>query len=666
MNAKGVTLPLPMPAPSETPLFDRIATGFGDYRLRADEAAGKVLAGNVLTAIAGLSGVGYTLSRNFGSFSINAYRQLAPDLFDDTRWLIVDELTIVIDAQGLLGELEGDGVIDISEQNLAAFAGVSFKRVYRITHFANSYAEGLTKDYDRLVFPFRWFKADKLRSLAPYELLEKTDALSLRAGGLVSAPIGYGMAVGAGILASYERAANLSIQSLGPDDGGDVLDRVRLSYTKEKSAALEVQAKLQADFLGILKVTLFSYDFSYGLEEAQTWNITLDQHAVDSIADDSDPVLEDAVNDVIRLRSPNLDDLEDYVVSSETRKSEIMKSKYAALILGGRKEKRTEHVQTLKDGVVSSYFRHNFLKQRHVQNVLSRLLSEIFSNFLKMPTLVSNSAIESKKITMEYESSRDLVDRKEDISLDGDNVVLSVAFNHEASVTSKSKTLREYFASYLGHYTAADPSIVSLIEQEGLRPPYHFQNTYQIAQNGIVSLVSRGTKDIHGVIDDICATKPKNKLYRFRSLFNFCKWKLQKDFRNYLLEVNHKEIKVSSYKECKKASKWYVFPWKKRKYLEICMQKLSKRSESEALSIVPLWRLKDFLDEFVMQSKDKTDIYDLFGLANVHGYGNVSATSQLGLPMRSLYREGKWNGTGVIDAARVSSGGRAPAAVSIP
>lgn len=664
--AKSVTLPLPMPAPSETPLFDRIAQDFGDYRLRADEAAARVIAGNGLSVVGGLSGVGFTLARNFGSFSMNAYRQLAPDLFDEKRWLVVDELTIIVDAQGLLGELRDDGVIDITESNLAAFAGIAFKRVYRITHFANSYEEGLTKDYDRLVFPFRWFKADMLNRLGAYEYLEKTDSLSVKAGGLVTAPVGYGLAVGAGVLASFEKSAELIIQSLGPDDNAEVGDRVRISYTQEKSEAVEVQARLQADFLGILKLTLLSYDFSYGLKESQTWHLKLTANALMGMEDGGDPLLEEALSRVIKLRTPRIDELQDYIVSSETRKEEIMKSRYAALLIGGKKERRTEHVQTVKDGVVRSFFRHNFLKQRHVQNALSRLVSELFANFLKMPTLVNNSAIESRKVAMEYEALVDLVDDKTELQLDGGKRKLSVALKHEASVTSKSKTLREYFASYLSHYTAADPAVVSLIEGGGLIPPYHFQNSYQISQQGITTLAAKSTSDVHAVIDAICETKPKNKLYRFRSLFNFCKWKLQKDYRNYALEVNHAAISMASYKECSKAKKWYVMPWKKRQYLEICMRKISERSESERLDIVPLWRLRAFLDEFVSQSRDKTDVYELFGLANVHGYGQVSAGQESGLPVRAMFREGLWQGTGIIDAARVENVGRAPAAVSVP
>ncbi len=657
-QSKGFNLPVP--AAQETPLFDRIARDFSDYRLHADDAASRVLAGNSLNIIGGLSGVGFSLVKDFGGFSINANRQLAPDLFDDERWLIVDELTVLIDAQGYLGELRDQEVIDISESNLAAFAGISFKRVYRITHFASSYEEGLTKDYDKLVFPFKWFKPEKLSDLDPYEFLEKEDALSFRAGGLVTAPIG--LSVGAGVLASYERTANLTIQALGPDDLSDnIEDRVRLTYTKDKTAGLAAQAKLQADFLGLLKITLFSYDFSYSLSQAQSWNLSLDQQALISISNNQDPLLYHGLEDVLKLRSPRLDDLAPYVVSSETRKTEVMKSKYVALILGGKKEKRTEHVQTLKNGVVRSFFKHNFSKQRQVQNIVSRLVSELFSNLLQMPTLVNNAAIETKRVTFEYESVENLVDKKRDLQLNENSRSMFLNIYHEATVGTKSKKMRDYFTSYASYYTGADPAIIRFIDEGGLKHPYQFQNTFQVSEAGVRLLSQMDTDLMHELIDDLCETKPRNKLYRFRSLFNFCKWKLQKDYRNYILEVHHREIKLSSYKDCKRSTKWYYSARKKRQYLEACMRKIAKRDDSEALNIVPLWRLKDFLDEFVSQSKDKVDVFAMFGIQNVHSYGQLSASQQEGLPIRAMFREGQWQGPGVIQEARTSNQTRLPA-----
>ncbi len=659
-QSKGFNLPIP--AAQETPLFNRIARDFSDYRLHANDAASRVIAGNTLNVIGGLSGVGFSLVKDFGGFSINANRQLAPDLFDDERWLIVDELTILIDAQGYLGELRDQEVIDISETNLAAFAGISFKRIYRITHFARSYEEGLTKDYDKLVFPFRWFKPEKLSQLEPYEFLEKEDALSFKAGGLVTAPIGYGLSVGAGVLASYERTANLTIQSLGPDDlADDVHERVRLTYTKNKTAALEAQARLQADFLGLLKLTLFSYDFSYSLSQAQAWNLSLDDQALLSLTSDDDPILYNGLQDVLKLRSPRLNDLAPYIVSSETRKTEVMKSKYAALILGGKKEKRTEHVQTVKDGIVRNFFRHNFTKQRQIQNIISRLVSELFSNLLQMPTVVNNAAIITKRVSFEYESEDNLFDEKQDLELNENSRKMFLNIYHEATVATKSKKMREYFSSYASYYTGADPAIINFIDEGGLKPPYQFQNTFQISESGVRLISQMGTELMHELIDDLCETKPRNRLYRYRSLLNFCKWKLQKDYRNYILEVHHREITVSSYKECKRAEKWYYSARKKRHYLEACMRKIAQRDEAEAFNIVPLWRLKDFLDEFVTQSKDKIDIFAMFGLQNVHSYGQLSASQYDGVPIRAMFREGQWQGPGVIQEARTSNQSRLPA-----
>ncbi|MBH47312.1 MAG: hypothetical protein CME71_03985 [Halobacteriovorax sp.] len=662
-NAKSVALPIPIFAPQETPLFDRIAAGFSDYRLRAGDAAARVLAGNTLSAVGGLSGIGFSLVRDFGGFSINANRQLAPDLFDDDRWLIVDELTIMIDASDYLGGLRDDGVIDISETNLAAFAGIAFKRTYRLTHFANSYSEGLTKDYEKLIFPFKWFRPSHFQQLAPYEYLEKEDSLSVRAGGVVSAPIGGGLAVGAGVLASFERSAKLTLQSLGPDDQAGPLERLRISYTSEKSAAVAAQAKLQADFLGILKLTLFAYDFEYSLSSSQTWNLTLDDPSLHRLSEHSDPILEKGINAVVKLRTPNLDDLAPYIVSSETRKQETMKSRYAALIIGGKKEQATEHIQTVKNNVVRSFFKHNFLKQRQVQNILSRLVSELFSNFLKLPTLVNNAAIENKRISLEYEAVKNLIEDKEDLDLIDPSERISLRIMHEATVSTKSSKMRDYFSSYLSYYSGADPAIVRLLDEGHLRPPYQFQTNFQVSQAGILNISKTSVEALHRIFDNICETKPKNKLYRFRSLFNFCKWKLQADLRRYLLEVFHQEIALSSYRDCSKVTKWYMRASKKRALLESCMRSVSRRDENQALSIVPMWRLKDLLNEVVTQSKDRIDLYSLFGLSNVHAYGQVSASKEEGLPIRAMFKEGLWHGLGVVDAAKKENLRREPASV---
>tara|TARA_R110000868_G_scaffold75979_14_gene218960 strand:- start:2021 stop:4108 length:2088 start_codon:yes stop_codon:yes gene_type:complete len=662
-QAKSLSLPVPIFQSPETPLFDRIAAGFSDYRLHAGDAAARVLSGNTLSAVGGLSGVGFSLMRDFGGFSINANRQLAPDLFDDERWLIVDELTIMIDASDYLGTLRDDGVIDISETNLAAFAGIAFKRTYRLTHFANSYSEGLTKDYEKLIFPFKWFRPSQFYQLAPYEYLEKEDSLSVKAGGLVSAPIGGGLAVGAGVLASFERSAKITMQSLGPDDQAQPNERLRISYTSEKSAAVAAQAKLQADFLGILKLTLFAYDFEYSLKTAQTWNITLDAISLEQLRTHSDPLLESGVQAMVKLRTPNLDDLAPYIVSSETRKQESMKSRYVALILGGKKERATEHIQTVKDNVVRSFFKHNFLQQRQVQNILSRLVSELFANLLKIPTMVANAAIESKRLSLEYESLKNLVEDRDDLELAEERERVSLRIMHEATVSTNSKTMREYFTSYLSYYSGADPAIIRLLDDGQLQAPFQFQTNFQISQEGILNIAKTPVEKIHNVIDSICETKPKNKLYRFRSLFNFCKWKLQADLRRYLLEVHHKEIKLSSYRDCSKSRKWYIRASKKRALLEACMRKLSMRDAKDALKIVPLWRLKDFLNEFMTQSKDRIDVYSLFGLQNVHAFGQVSASKEEGLPIRALFKEGLWHGLGVVDTAKKENVRRVPASV---
>ena len=75
---------------------------------------------------------GFSWQKPFGGIGFNIDRQLAPDLFDSNRWIVQDTLTLAIDAATFLGKLKDGGVVDMLDSEIAAFAGIEFKRVLEI------------------------------------------------------------------------------------------------------------------------------------------------------------------------------------------------------------------------------------------------------------------------------------------------------------------------------------------------------------------------------------------------------------------------------------------------------------------------------------------------------------------------------------------------------
>ena len=218
----------------QSPIYQEILGELKEtYQEIGQRQADRIANGNRdLNLIRDLNTIGLSYQKSFVNFQIYVRRQLAPDLFDDTRWIVNDEFTIEVDASKLLGNLHEMKEIDINATNLGAYAGVTFRRTYKYIHFANSYQSGLTTKLDKLFLSFLKFRQLEFLSLDPYEILKKEDYLSFNAGGVISGPI-YGNITGSiGAIAEYERLAKLNIQRVGPDDNPKENEEIRISYEK--------------------------------------------------------------------------------------------------------------------------------------------------------------------------------------------------------------------------------------------------------------------------------------------------------------------------------------------------------------------------------------------------------------------------------------------------
>src|SRR5690606_6588698 len=99
------------------------------------------------------------------------------------RYIVTDRFEITIEASKLFGELKSKGLISIAENQLAAYAGITFKRSYRYVHFADSYEDALVIDLQKLFLSFTMLRNHKYLELAPHEIIQREDYLSGQVGG---------------------------------------------------------------------------------------------------------------------------------------------------------------------------------------------------------------------------------------------------------------------------------------------------------------------------------------------------------------------------------------------------------------------------------------------------------------------------------------------------
>ena len=367
-----------------------------EYENIGKREAARILGNNSSSISAGLNSIGFSYQKPFLDFSISADRNLAPDLFDDKRWIVTDHFTIYIDASKVLSNLKSQNAIDISEKNLAAFGGIVFKRTYTWVHFSNSYIEGLSTHFEKLFLPFTALQFNHISNMETNEIVYKEDSISVKAGGMVSIPLYTGISATAGVMAKFEKMSRVEVIS-SPNNKG-LGDDVQMSYEKTKLVMAGVSIGIQADFLKILKMTLLSYDFSYELATSYKIYLNFNQKNLREMQPASPVVLE--IEQLLKNREGDLNILGPYVISEEKKISQSIQHKYNFLLFGGMKNSKTVQIEVTTDGKVKNFFRHYYEKVKYTESFISKLFASVIYAITNSDSSAAKLASDTKKVTI--------------------------------------------------------------------------------------------------------------------------------------------------------------------------------------------------------------------------------------------------------------------------
>jgi hypothetical protein len=639
-----------------------------EYTKIGQREVSKVLGNSDATISGGFNNIGFSYKKPFVDFSISADRNLAPDLFDDKKWIVTDKFSIYIDASKLLSNLKDRSVIDLSEKNLAAFAGIVFKRTFTWVHFANSYKEGLTTHFEKLFLPFSAFDMEKISNLESNEIIYKEDSLSAKAGGVVSAPLYSGLSGSVGVMAKFENLSKIEIvstpDSLGNQGSGD---HILLSFEKSKIKSIGTSLLIQADFLKILKYTLLSYDFNYDFEKSSKIYLNFNQVSLKEMQSDDPLYLE--IDKILSSEEANQMILSPYLISEENKASIAVGHKYNFLLFGGMKNSKTLHVEVITKGRVKNFFRHYFEKIKYTESLFSRIFSNLVYAITNTDSSISKLASDSKKVTIEYESEKNLLELHEDLDIKNNEQKLSLNFSAEFNTKKSSgfggKKYRERSAFLLKRYSGVDPRVVEMVENESLVSPFTISGQYQVNLDGIQYLNTKSIDQVFDSLDDLCHEYPKTSFFNFRNLFDNCRRSLQNDYIVYFKDLSHEKITADVIDLCESKSNKFIFSSsKKRAYLKNCLSDLTIKNKDER-SQIPLWPLKNFTNNIVNNANSKIDYYNLFGAQNVFFHGAFDALTDTGESFTANFHEGEFKGLGAIDHYMRMENLRAPSSVVI-
>jgi hypothetical protein len=609
-------------------IFKKIQELIGNnYNQIGDEQSSPlVLNHNIGGGIMNFSG--FTWQKPQANFKLYANRELAPDLFSD-RWIVHDTFVIGINASTLLTNMRDVDLIDISDQGIAAFAGVEFMRTYHYWHFADTFILGLQADYSKLFLNWAKFNSrHALDGMIPYELMRKQDQFSFNAGGFVNSPPYYGFSLRGGVIASVAFENEVSLQAVGPNDFPREGEFLRYSLDKKFDAAVNVHLGLQVDFFELLKITLLSFDLEYSYGKSKKLHLSFYENNRNELKNNPDGKRE--FKRLIRGFRDDVNYWRGNIVQEDERIEQNLNSKYSVLLYGSLRKKETQQIKVVKDGIEKVFFKNYSESIKLIQNLWSRIFGTIIYALFEFETTVKNAAETVKKMVIEYEHQQSLgtsiVDDEDKFS-----IVLTQKFAAAKTHRWIDGLYRREAVRHLSRYTNLESVYIDMFNNKQLRGPMSFTASYRIERAGLEYFNFLHENQVFEAIVDICKTTRR--------------------------------------------SKW-LNPRKRRKMLRrpqigksACVKRIGNRyldysGEFHRFGRINLMKFKRFMGSYYKKIRTYKDIYRIFGEENVFMNGDISATTKDGIPFQSYFKSGQFRGLGVIDSFMREGGTIVPVPIS--
>ncbi len=444
---------------------------------------------------------GLTWQKAFGNFSMIVYRNLSPDLFDDKSWIVDDHLEIIIDAQTFLTKLQSEKKLKISDDSLALYAGLTFKRVFRFVHFAPDYKSAIRSDLSKLFLSFQWFRPEKIIDLNSLEMLSKEDYMTFKTGGVVAVPVGGFAGVSAGVMADYKKITKVVIQ--GVEDNNAEEDKFNISVEKESGKSILASARVNLEFFNLLRLTVFEYDFAYEYSEKFKTYLELSKKQFTGVLED--PEANSELSGLLSLKTTSVDALKEYVVSYERRISETESSRYGIFTLGAKNKRGVEDVIIDKDGKSVKFTKIFSKSVTYVQDLWSKVFTIMLNSVFKSDLGVDQyHTSTTRNLNFEYKISKHSSKRFEQ----EENASLSLfqEFKTRQEKRWSKHKHRDQALSFAKLYSRLDSDFISALENNTLVGPLSIKTNVNISKEGLIFFHAQEYRTIKKHISSLCAT----------------------------------------------------------------------------------------------------------------------------------------------------------------
>lgn len=568
---------------------------------------------------------GFSWQKPFGVVHVYVDRQVTPNLFG-TNWLIQDTFNFYIEATTFLERLNEEGLSNMSATEIAAFAGITFSRVYTYYHYANSYQEGLQADYGKLFLSFAKFNQSGLESMGHEEILKREDNWTASAGGIISTPPLYNISFSGGVLAQFDLQQMTSVSNTNTQD-----QRFKIGISAKKTTSAGATAELQLDFFKLLKFSLLRFDLNYEYASGKEITLGLNNDQWQHVKNDSAEYAE--FKQVLRGHS-TVKELEPYVVRLDESSSSSLESRGSILLWGKMQKSKTEQIRVIKDDAVRVFFKSYSQNVKVVQNFLSRIFSAIIYKLLKLPVGATNAAIYSRQLTMEYEATHAQATDPKINRIDGTeqfSFVLTQYYDANRTDRWIDRGFKNDMIWFVDNFTTLPKDYKTSIRSEQLKGPMRAESNLRVEKAGFDHLLASSENSVFYQLAIVCESKKKDDWAR-------------EDRRSSMLNRSQ-----TGNEGCVK---------------DMGLKFLSFRSDYLSNHLKPsLAKFKSFITQYYKEAGDIASLQALFGADNTFINGSLTARTSMGTTFTTSFSAGQFRGLGVIDNVKRTTGSRAVASI---
>ena len=526
-----------------------------------------------------------------GELGLKISRRVDP-LFGTEQWRVMDRLTVTVGARAFLKKLRDSGEILITDARLNLFAGVVFKRTYAHDHYANSYKDGLTKNFDKLLLGFYNFIWLNFLDIPEGEQIAKTDEISIGAELASTTPSFYFINAYGDATVYFNKLNTISYFKPSEELQSNEKDYLRAARTITKMVGSNVQVGVQLDFFQLLRITLLGMEYDINYSKDQVTNLTFSKK--DTIDIKTEEKLSDAIKAINKNGNPkNFPVLKNYTTSIEVGNRLREELNLFGAIWGKHIGTFTEKMTLTSQGKKYYFYRH-INEQANIKKSFWNIVfgSRKIGKFSKRTI---------KNMTLEFMSERE-TDFK-DIEIADPNLI-SFRVNKEYYAKKDRSKFRRQASKIIQEFEEVDGGIIQGLEKGELRAPFVLNTHAQVGAFGIKQFVEMDSEGLITSFKAVC-TGVYEQAMRLKRKDRRCVKRLTKLFEKSLRSDDETtRIHVKSFKAF--------------------LKYLTKKIHSfKALKVV-------------------------FGDKNVHLLGNFTALTDDGRPFRTYFESGEFQGNGVI------------------